>query len=619
MTGSLMIRRTVALSPAQEEENVDMRTWTSSSHLLILPLCLAGCASTSPSRSGGVPKIQTVASVGDKTLPIVSGTPGSTVTAEKATPELRVGLNGRVSGRVVDSEGRPVPDAKVRLAVGGARGGRMNRATTDRSGAFTLRGLRARASYTVIAELDDERGHMTGRSDVRAPDSDVRITLGSPDVDPDHETPRSSARVSSISDRSERDETPGEDADPAGVNEEDLLPGPDDPPPPSSRTSRRQADTAGSAETKGASWRRGDSTVAASRTSTPESDRSTAPLDPEMHGTASGTEVLPYDDDGVNPLPPALEGKSSPTPPTTGASNRAAPVEEATTPADREDQASLSPPGEPRGRPKLPRRPAAAPVPDTVPGGLVVAPMSAAPPSAGASAPDLEKETERDRKRLTWREVVSQSTSPGTREGSRTSEARPVVPISDRKEPAGRRTTARPSRVGGDSKAEGLKTFCQYDAKNRRIEDFLLPDLDGKPVQFRDLDADLVLIDFWGTWCVPCVESVPHLVDLQKRLGPGRLKVVGIACEKGAADGRAAKVSKTAQRLGINYPILLSSMEGPCPLQEALHIQAYPTMILVDRQGRILWRDQGSTPVTLARLDRVIAASTAEDTEVVRR
>ena len=53
------------------------------------------------------------------------------------------------------------------------------------------------------------------------------------------------------------------------------------------------------------------------------------------------------------------------------------------------------------------------------------------------------------------------------------------------------------------------------------------------------------------------------------------------------------------------------------PLQEALHVQAYPTMILVDRHGRIRWRDQGATPTTLARLDRVVAAATRSD--VVRR
>ncbi|MEJ7638488.1 MAG: TlpA disulfide reductase family protein [Singulisphaera sp.] len=191
--------------------------------------------------------------------------------------------------------------------------------------------------------------------------------------------------------------------------------------------------------------------------------------------------------------------------------------------------------------------------------------------------------------------------------------------LSDRKEPARRRSKARPSEVRAASQEGEIKTFCRYDAKNRRIRDFLLPDLEGRPVQFRDLDADLVLIDFWGTWCEPCVKSVPHLVELQERLGPARLKVVGIACEKGTGKGRAVNVAQTAAQLGINYPILLSSMDGPCPLQEALHVQAYPTMILVDRQGQILWRDQGSAPITLARLDRVIASSTAGNSEVVRR
>lgn len=597
-----------------------MRTRNLLSRLLMLPLCLAGCASTSTTRSGGAPKIRTVASVGDKTLPIVSGTPGSTVTAEKVTPELRVGTNGRVSGRVVDSEGRPVPDARVRLAVGGARGGRMNRATTDRSGAFTLRGLRPRASYTVIAELDDERGHLTGRSDVRAPDNDVRITLGLPEGDPVDETPRPSTRVSSISDHLEMDERTGEDAASARVNEEDLLPGPDDPPPPStSQSSRRQAKTADSPATKGAIWRRGDPAVAASHTTGPKSDPTAAPLDPAMHGTASAPEVLPYDDDGKNPLPPALERGTPPAPPTGGDSDRFAPVEDEPAHPIRDDQVSLGSPAEPRRRSRLSKRPSAEPPTETVPGALTVAPESVEPSPAQPSNPDPVIRSSPTRKRPTWREVVSQPPTPGTLEGTGTPVAERAVPLSDRKEPARRRSKARPSEVRAASQEGDIKTFCHYDAKDRRIRDFLLPDLEGRPVQFSDLDADLVLIDFWGTWCEPCVKSIPHLVELQERLGPGRLKVVGIACEKGDGKGSAANVAKTVECLGINYPILLSSMEGPCPLQEALHVQAYPTMILVDRQGRILWRDQGSAPITLARLDRVIASSTTGNSEVVRR
>ena len=72
---------------------------------------------------------------------------------------------------------------------------------------------------------------------------------------------------------------------------------------------------------------------------------------------------------------------------------------------------------------------------------------------------------------------------------------------------------------------------CTYDSKLRQIKDFRLPDLEGKPVRFQDLDADLVLLDFWGTWCAPCLDSVPHLVELQKKYGPSKLRVVGVACE----------------------------------------------------------------------------------------
>ncbi len=57
----------------------------------------------------------------------------------------------------------------------------------------------------------------------------------------------------------------------------------------------------------------------------------------------------------------------------------------------------------------------------------------------------------------------------------------------------------------------------------------------------------------------------------------------------------------------------MSGMDGPCPLQQALQIQAFPTMILLDRQGQVVWREQGATQVTLARLDRFLASATQPD------
>ena len=162
---------------------------------------------------------------------------------------------------------------------------------------------------------------------------------------------------------------------------------------------------------------------------------------------------------------------------------------------------------------------------------------------------------------------------------------------------------------------------CRYDARRLQVLDFRLPDLQGRPVSLKDFDADFILLDFWGTWCRPCLSSVPHLVELRKRFEGRALAVVGIACEQGPASASIAHVRDVARELGINYTVLVSSKDDAAsPLQEALHVSTYPTMVLLDRNGRIVWRDQGATTATLARLDRILATSTkAGAASTVRR
>ena len=127
-------------------------------------------------------------------------------------------------------------------------------------------------------------------------------------------------------------------------------------------------------------------------------------------------------------------------------------------------------------------------------------------------------------------------------------------------------------------------------------------------VSLHDIDADVILLDFWGSWCQPCRKSIPHLIELQSKLAGKRVQVIGIACEKAAnAADRQASAAKAVEELGINYPVLLSSRDGSCPLQEALQIQFYPTMVLLSRDGRLLAREHGATDVTLPRMDRAIA------------
>src|SRR5438094_810532 len=101
--------------------------------ILLVTLGLVGCSSTSAYRTtANAPKMRTVATIGERPLPIVTGEPGGVVTAEAGPPPervSRVGSEGRVSGRVVNEQGEPVANARVRLAVDPAPGGRVIRAT----------------------------------------------------------------------------------------------------------------------------------------------------------------------------------------------------------------------------------------------------------------------------------------------------------------------------------------------------------------------------------------------------------------------------------------------------------------------------------------------------------
>ena len=588
----------------------------------LLGLTALGCSTVSGSRTGFANRSRTIASSGGAALPTESGPSGATVAAELGTPEVATRATGRISGRVIDAKGRPVPNAEVRLADGSARVGRDLRATTDDAGGFTLAGLRAGNSYTLIAEGEVGRDALVGRASARAPTTDVRIRLRpetdlptTAEVEDDADSTR---RVERVSDRAPVDEQ-AEDAQPEDadrspapapsrsrrVNDADLPPAEDAVALDTSRSSEKSDDAKTVADkAPRTGWRREKADAAVAQA---ESD----PLDRPRANKQIPPPPNDPGDDGVNPLPPAKERAEAPLSAPSAEPPASSPP--AATPLKPESP-DVVPPGE--GQPAD-----VTPTPDPPPSSLPfdsVAISAEAPP----------------KRRGTWADVVGNPAPVAVAVAGATGTP---LPISTRRLP-GRdsdlpRSDVPPAAPPGRFSLLGLKSrkpetqaatpppaaSCRYDAKTQRIIDFQLPGLDGKPTRFQDLDADYVLIDFWGTWCKPCIGSIPHLIDLQKRYGAKTLQVVGIATEHDATPAeQVQRVDKVARSLGVNYPLLLSGADGrPCPVQEALHISAYPTMILVDRSGKILWRGTGSEGITLARLDRVIAARA--DTSVLRR
>ncbi len=85
-----------------------------------------------------------------------------------------------------------------------------------------------------------------------------------------------------------------------------------------------------------------------------------------------------------------------------------------------------------------------------------------------------------------------------------------------------------------------------------------------------------LLIDFWATWCGPCVRALPHLADLRARFSARGLKIVGISTEE------APLLADAVRRLGIGHPVLRDGTES---VHRAYGIGALPTLVLVDGSG----------------------------------
>ena len=131
------------------------------------------------------------------------------------------------------------------------------------------------------------------------------------------------------------------------------------------------------------------------------------------------------------------------------------------------------------------------------------------------------------------------------------------------------------------------RVATQNAATRLAAPDFALPQPDGPDLRLSSYRGKVVLLDFWATWCDPCREEIPHLVELQQRYGDRGLQIIGISM-----DDDAGPVLTLTRKRKVNYPIVMGDQKLGTLYGGILGL---PVTYLIDRNGMVSAKFKGES------------------------
>lgn len=162
---------------------------------------------------------------------------------------------------------------------------------------------------------------------------------------------------------------------------------------------------------------------------------------------------------------------------------------------------------------------------------------------------------------------------------------------------------------GGETELEKVKAHSEHDGKAyyfcseeckvefdsdpvaylppvfpRPAPDCVVEMLDGGDMALEDMKGRVVLVDFWATWCKPCLETMPRLQELHGAYSDRGFDVWGVSIDE--EKNRVRKIRRMVGKLEITYPIFVDAKETPAWYQ--FKVKAIPSMYLLDGESRIV-------------------------------
>ncbi len=129
------------------------------------------------------------------------------------------------------------------------------------------------------------------------------------------------------------------------------------------------------------------------------------------------------------------------------------------------------------------------------------------------------------------------------------------------------------------------------------MPEFSLPSaLDGQVVKSESFKGKALVITFFATWCPPCRQEIPTLIQLHKEYGPQGFSVIGLSVDEGGPK----IVAKLVEQEKINYPVLMADRSTARGFGG---IAGIPTSFLVNKKGHVVKRYPGFVPHALLEKD----------------
>lgn len=116
--------------------------------------------------------------------------------------------------------------------------------------------------------------------------------------------------------------------------------------------------------------------------------------------------------------------------------------------------------------------------------------------------------------------------------------------------------------------------------------------INTKPLTLADLKGKIVVLDFWATWCGPCLAAVPHTNELMKKYADKGVVFIGVCAQSGGE-----KMADTVKSKGILYPVALDAESAT---GKAYMNDSFPDYYIIDRKGNLRWADVANKDVEKA-------------------